>query len=238
MSTLSLDKILQSQGIGSRKYCRAVIADGLVSIKGDPVLDWSLCFETEELRFSIDGREWQFHAKLYIVMNKPEACECSRKPSHHRSVLSLLPEEFINRDVQPVGRLDHDTTGLLLLSDDGKFIHAQSSPKKHLPKTYQATLARPCTPELVQALLEGVQLIDEDAPIRALSCAQTGELELELCIDQGKYHQVKRMIAAAGNHCAGLCRSAIGGLTLDTLGLAAGEWRLLTAEELALLAPY
>jgi 16S rRNA pseudouridine516 synthase len=117
-------------------------------------------------------------------------------------VLTLLPEQFSWREVQPVGRLDHDTTGLLLMSDDGPFIHAQSSPKRHIAKVYQATTQDPVTPALVEQLLAGVQLHDEPAPLAAQSCVQRGDKQLEIVLEQGKYHQVKRMLAAAGNHCA------------------------------------
>jgi len=141
------------------------------------------------------------------------------------------------REVQPVGRLDHDTTGLLLLSDDGDFIHAQSSPKHHVPKLYLATTHEAVTPALIETLLAGVQLHDEPAPLAAQSCRQVGEQQLEIVLEQGKYHQVKRMLAAAGNHCTALCRVAIGGLTLEALGLAAGEWVFLDADRLALLQP-
>lgn len=137
--------------------------------------------------------------------------------------------------MQPVGRLDYDTTGLLLLSDDGAFIHAQSSSKRHQPKTYVATTAEPVSEKLVAALLTGVKLIDEPAPLAALACRKLDENRIEIVLDQGKYHQVKRMLAAAGNHCAALTRSAIGGLELTSLDLAEGEWRYLSETELALL---
>jgi len=137
--------------------------------------------------------------------------------------------------VQPVGRLDHDTTGLLLMSDDGPFIHAQSSPKRHVPKVYQARTQEPVTQDLVDQLLAGVQLHDEPAPLAAQICVQRGEYQLEIVLEQGKYHQVKRMLAAAGNHCAALTRIAIGGLQLADLALGPGEWRYLEAEQLALL---
>ena len=126
MSKLSLDRILQSQGFGSRKYCRELIADGELRINGEVVDDYKLTLETEGLRFDIFDEEWEYREHVYIVLNKPANYECSRKPSHHPGVLSLLPEQFSWRDVQPVGRLDHDTTGMLLMSDDGPFIHAQS----------------------------------------------------------------------------------------------------------------
>jgi len=234
---LTLEKILQSQGFGSRKGCRALIAGGYVTVGGTVVTDSSQSFETGNLEFSVNGESWLYREKLYLALNKPGDIECSRKPSHHPSVLTLFPEQFMERDLQPVGRLDHDTTGLLLLSDDGAFIHAQSSPKRHVPKVYRATTARPVTAALVAALKSGVQLIDEDAPLKALSCTALDEFRLEIILEQGKYHQVKRMLAAAGNHCAALERVAIGRLRLDDLALPPGGWTYLDEARLALLAP-
>ena len=236
-SKQTLDRILQSQGFGSRKWCRELISDGEVSINGAVVDDYRESFDTEGLVFTIFDEEWAYREHVYLALNKPSGFECSRKPSHHPGVLTLLPEQFAWRDVQPVGRLDHDTTGLLLLSDDGAFIHAQSSPKRHVPKLYLATTAEPVTDELVGLLLGGVQLHDEPAPIAARSCRRVGNYQIEIVLEQGKYHQVKRMLAAAGNHCAALQRTAIGKLTLEQLALAEGEWRYLDAEELALLMP-
>jgi 16S rRNA pseudouridine516 synthase len=235
MTKLSLDRILQSQGFGSRKWCRQLIADGEVAIDGIVITDFRASFATEGLRFTLFEEEWDYRAHLYVALNKPSAIECSRKPSHHPSVFTILPEQFTWRDVQPVGRLDHDTTGLLLLSDDGAFIHAQSSPKRHVPKLYLATTDEAVDEKLVQALIAGVQLHDEPSPLAALSCKQTGEHQLEIILEQGKYHQVKRMLAAAGNHCAALQRIAIGGLTLAALELEIGEWCFLNDEQLELL---
>ncbi len=237
MSKLSLDRILQSQGFGTRKYCRALIEDGEVSIAGETPKNYRSTFETDGLVLNVFDEEWEYRERLYIALHKPANFECSRKPSHHPGVLTLLPEQFSWREVQPVGRLDHDTTGMLLMSDDGPFIHAQSSPKRHVPKIYQATTQEPVTAELVATLLAGVQLHDEPAPLAALVCVQRGEHQIEIVLEQGKYHQVKRMLAAAGNHCGALHRSAIGSLTLESLGLAEGEWCYLNAEQLALLAP-
>ncbi|MES2755839.1 MAG: 16S rRNA pseudouridine(516) synthase [Pseudomonadota bacterium] len=236
MSKLSLDRILQSQGFGTRKYCRALIEDGEVSVAGAPHTAYKTTFDTDGLMLTVFGEEWVFRAHVYIALSKPANFECSRKPSHHPGVLTLLPEQFTWRDVQPVGRLDHDTTGMLLMSDDGPFIHAQSSPKRHVPKIYQATTQEPVTDSLVEQLLEGVKLHDEPAPLKALSCIRRGEHQLEIVLEQGKYHQVKRMLAAAGNHCLALHRSAIGSLTLESLGLAEGEWCYLDRAQLDLLA--
>jgi 16S rRNA pseudouridine516 synthase len=236
MSKLTLDRILQSQGFGTRKWCRTLVADGEVAVDGNSVTDYRAAFDTAGLEFEVFGERWAYREHVYIALNKPSDYECSRKPSHHPGVLTLLPEQFGWRDVQPVGRLDHDTTGLLLLSDDGAFIHAQSSPKRHVPKLYLATTADAVTDELIARLLAGVQLHDEPAPLAAERCRAVGPNQLEIVLEQGKYHQVKRMLAAAGNHCAALQRTAIGQLTLDMLGLAEGEWTYLDAEQMALLA--
>jgi 16S rRNA pseudouridine516 synthase len=236
MSKLPLDRILQSQGFGTRKWCRELIEEGEVSIAGVTVADPKATVETGGLEFSVYGEPWEYREHVYIALNKPADYECSRKPSHHPGVLSLLPEQFALRDVQPVGRLDHDTTGLLLMSDDGAFIHAQSSPKRHIPKVYVATTHDPVTPQLIKHLLDGVKLHDEPAPLAAVVCKMLDTHKLEIVLEQGKYHQVKRMLAAAGNHCTALHRSEIGRLKLDALGLAAGAWCYLEEAERALLA--
>lgn len=232
---MTLDKVLQSQGFGTRKYCRELVAAGAVKIGGEIAEDWREEVETDGLEFAVDDVPWRYRQHVYLALNKPAGIECSRRPTHHRGVLALLPDPFTLRDVQPVGRLDHDTTGLLLLSDDGTFIHAQSSPKRHVPKTYVAVTDAPVTAELVAKLERGVQLIDEPAPLRA-KARQVGEREIELVLEQGKYHQVKRMLAAAGSHCVALKRTAIGGLTLEGLGLKEGEWCHLDEEQKSALA--
>jgi 16S rRNA pseudouridine516 synthase len=236
MSKLTLDRILQSQGFGTRKWCSELIAAGELDIAGEIITDSRTVIETSGLVFRIYGEEWTYRERVYIALNKPANFECSRKASHHPGVLTLLPEQFTLRDVQPVGRLDHDTTGLLLMSDDGPFIHQQSSPKRHIPKVYVATTHEPVTPELVAKMLAGVTLHDEPAPLAAVTCRMLAPHRLEIVLEQGKYHQVKRMLAAAGNHCIALCRSQIGGLKLGALGLAEGEWCYLDAAQLELLA--
>ena len=234
MKKLTLEKILQSQGFGTKKSCRYMVLDGLVEIDGAVVDDVHAEFDPAGLNFNVDGEPWIYHEHVYVALNKPTGVECSRRPKHHRGVLSLLPDQFTARDVQPVGRLDHDTTGLLLLSDDGNFIHAQSHPKRHVPKTYVATTQDPVTPELVAQLSAGVKLADEPDPLAA-KARQLDTHQIEITIDMGKYHQVKRMLVAAGHHCVALRRTAIGGLTLEALGLEEGAWCYLTPAQLALL---
>jgi 16S rRNA pseudouridine516 synthase len=233
MPKIALNNMLQSQGFGTRRWCRELIEDGDVAVNGEIASDPRATFDIENLRFAVFGEEWIYREHVYICINKPPNFECSRKPSFHPGVLTLLPEQFSRRDVQPVGRLDHDTTGMLLMSDDGAFIHAQSSPKRHVPKVYVATTHDAVTPQLVAELLDGVKLHDEPAPLAALRCEQVAAHEIEIVLEQGKYHQVKRMLAAAGNHCTALRRVAIGSLTLASLNLAEGAWCYLTAEQIA-----
>jgi len=234
---LTLDRILQSQGFGTRKWCTELIAAGEVSIAGVTVTDSRAAIETGGLVFKVYDEAWTYREHVYIALNKPPGFECSRKASHHPGVLTILPEQFTRRDVQPVGRLDHDTTGLLLMSDDGPFIHKQSSPRNHVPKVYVATTHDPVTPELVAQLLAGVKLHDEPAPLAAVTCRRLDTRHIEIVLEQGKYHQVKRMLAAAENHCVALRRTQIGQLRLDELGLAEGEWCYLDTAQLALLVP-
>jgi 16S rRNA pseudouridine516 synthase len=237
MPSIQLDRILQSQGFGTRKNCRQLIEDGEVAVNGVIVDDYRASFDTQGLVLSLFDEEWPYREHVYIAMNKPSGHECSRKPSHHPPIIDLLPDPMRWRDVQPVGRLDHDTTGLLLLSDDGAFIHTQSSPKRHIPKLYVATTFEPVTDTLLDALRSGVKLVDEPETLAATHCRKLDEHRVEIALEQGKYHQVKRMLVAAGNHCTALSRVAIGGLTLESLGLAEGEWVFLEAEQLALLRP-
>lgn len=236
MSKLTLDRILQSQGFGTRKWCGELIAAGEVGIAGKLVTDCHVAIDTDGLVIRIFNETWVYREHVYIVLNKPADFECSRKASHHPGVLTLLPEQFTRRNVQPVGRLDHDTTGLLLMSDDGSFIHNQSSPRQHIPKVYVATTQDPVTPELVEKLLSGVKLHDETELLVAVTCSMVDTHRVEIVLEQGRYHQVKRMLAAAGNHCVALRRSQIGGLKLDALQLAEGEWCYLDTAQLSLLA--
>ena len=197
---MKLERILQNQGFGSRRQCRQLIELGEVRIGGEVVDNPGAEIATAGLVFEVEGETWTFREKTYLALYKPAGYECSHEPKHHRTVYSLLPHQLVERNVQSVGRLDLDTTGLLLFSDDGAFIHNLSSPKKHIPKVYRAELAEDGTQEQIQRLLAGVDLIDEPRPVPALSARLLAPRTLEMSIDLGKYHVVKRMIAAAGNH--------------------------------------
>lgn len=228
---MKLSQILFSQGFGARRECEGLIASGHVMIEGqvhdDPFEDLA----PEGLVFNVRGERWPYHAKALIVMNKPQGVECSQKPKHHMSVYSLLPVPLRRRDLQSIGRLDEDTTGLLLFTDDGALIHRFTSPKKHVNKVYDVTCKHPVTPDQVERLLAGVKLIDDPATVQAAACELTGELTLKLTLTEGKYHQVKRMLAAVGNRVEGLHRSAFGALTLPA-DLAPGQWQWLSGPEI------
>ncbi|WP_211090192.1 pseudouridine synthase [Pseudothauera nasutitermitis] len=234
---MKLERLLHSQGFGSRKECRALIRAGRVAVAGQPVEDPFAEIPPEDAVFSVDDEDWRYRAQAYVLLHKPAGHECSHQPQFHPSVFSLLPEPLGTRGVQCVGRLDQDSTGLLLLSDDGQFIHRWSSGKKRVPKVYEVTTAEAVTDEQVATLLAGVQLHDEPAPILAAACERTGEYALRLTVTEGKYHQVKRMVAAAGNHVERLHRTRIGGLDLPA-DLPAGAWRWLDEADLARLADF
>jgi 16S rRNA pseudouridine516 synthase len=221
---MRLAQILFTQGFGSRRECAGLIAAGEVRIGGAVIDDPAAEFETEGLVFEVSGRPWQYHARALVMLHKPAGYECSRKPRHHPSVLSLLPGPLRTRGVQPIGRLDEDTTGLLLLTDDGALIHRLTSPKHHVPKVYEVTTRHPVDERQLEALRHGVVLDDDPVPVRAAACEARGERALQLTLTEGKYHQVKRMVAAAGNRVEALHRSAFGALTLPA-GLTPGQWQ-------------
>jgi len=227
--------ILFSQGFGTRRDCAGLVAAGEVRVEGALIDDPETRFATAGLVLSVAGQAWPVHESALVLLHKPAGYECSQKPSAWPGVLMLLPPPLRRRGVQPVGRLDQDTTGLLLLTDDGSLIHRLTSPKHHVPKVYEVTTARPVDEAQLAALRAGVVLNDDPAPVRAEGAEATGPNTLRLTLVQGKYHQVKRMVAAVGNHCEALHRSAFGTLRLDPAALPAGHWRFVDADERAAL---
>ncbi len=248
---MKLGQLLFSQGFGTRRECDALVAHGLVEIEwpmerqagegvdltggcrlvddvdlelGDPAGSW----------FRVRGERWPYHERALIAMNKPAGYECSLKPRHHPGVHSLLPAPLRRRGLQPIGRLDEDTTGVLLFTDDGALVHRLTSPKRHVAKVYEVGCKHPVDPGQVELLLAGVLLHDDDQTVRAAACETTGECELRLTLVEGKYHQVKRMVAAVANRVETLHRSAFGDFRVD--GLAPGAWRWADADAAAKVA--
>lgn len=225
---MQLERILQKHGFGTRKACRSLIRHERVSIGGDLCTDPFAEIDTDGLVFSVDGIDWPYAEFACLMLHKPAGYECSRKPQHHPSVLDLLPLPLRERDVQPIGRLDEDTTGLLLITDDGQMNHQLSSAKRKVPKIYLATTKHPLDQAQIDLLLAGVQLNDEPEPVAASGAEIVAPNQLRLTLTSGKYHQVKRMVAAAGNRVEALHREAIGELFLPP-DLKPGEWRWLSA---------
>lgn len=240
---MQLQEILFSQGFGTRRICAGLVQHGHVTAAGHRITDATADFDTEGFRFCVDGVEWPYQERAYLMLHKPAGTECSRKPSAYPSIYTLLPPPLRQRPqkgatqgVQAVGRLDQDTTGLLLLTDDGRFIHRMSSPRHHVPKVYEITARHPVDQRQISHLVEGVVLDDDPGPVRAAGCELLEDGRLRLTLTEGKYHQVKRMIAAVGNRVERLHRSRIGRLELPP-DLPPGQWRWLSAADLAALEP-
>ena len=223
--------MLFSQGFGTRRECAGLIASGAVAIDGVVCDDAGREVEPHGLAFTVRGEPWTYHARALLVMNKPAHHECSHKPRHHPSVYALLPAPLRRRGVQAIGRLDEDTTGVLLFTDDGVLIHRLTSPKHHVPKVYEVGCRHPVDAAQVEQLRGGVLLHDDNEVVRAAACEATGPTTLRLTLVEGRYHQVKRMVAAAGNRVESLARSDFGGVRVDAL--APGAWRWLNDEEAA-----
>ena len=227
----SLLKILQSQGFGSRKECTWLIKQSGIKIDGELCHDPDQKFTPEGLQFEVASNQWTYRDKVYIILNKPVGYECSSAPQHHPSVLEMLPDQFVHRGIRIAGRLDVDTSGLLLLSDDGQFIHQATSPKKEVRKVYQVGLKHPFSEEQKEKLEKGVELNSETGKFTASDIVVVDDNQIQMTIYQGSYHQVKRMIGAVSNRVETLERIGIGDFTIDTVS-EKGQWRYLEQEEL------
>jgi 16S rRNA pseudouridine516 synthase len=224
---MKLAALLFTQGFGSRRECAARVFNGDVRIEDRVCEDPDEVVTPQGLVFQVAGQTWRYQEKALIVLHKPAGYECSTKPRHHPSVLSLLPTPLRTRGLQPVGRLDEDTTGLLLLTDDGALIHRLTSPKHHVPKLYEVTVKHALTPAQLERLCRGVVLEDDPHPVKAEAAEQIDDTHLNLTLLQGKYHQVKRMLGAVGNRVEALHRSRFGRYTLPA-DLPEGQWRWLS----------
>jgi 16S rRNA pseudouridine516 synthase len=229
--TLDLERILSKQGFGTRKQCRIMIINEEITVNGALCDDPDATFDLENLQFTVQGESWNYREKSYLMLHKPANYECSHKTQHHPTIYSLLPHPLMVRDVQCIGRLDEDTTGLILISDDGQFIHRMSSPKHKVPKIYEVTCKHPIVEANIHALIGGVKLIDETETIAALDVKQISENVIHMTLAEGKYHQVKRMVAAISNRVEALKRIQIGELKLPD-DLAVGGWRWLTEQDM------
>jgi 16S rRNA pseudouridine516 synthase len=219
---MKLLRTIANLGYGSRKEVAALFREGRVTDAQGAVLYADDRVAHGDVR--IDGAALDPPQGLVLMLHKPTGYTCSTK-DRGRLVHSLLPPRYARRSpaLSTVGRLDRDTSGLLLLTDDGALAHRLMSPRHHVPKVYEVQTRHAVDVALVQALRDGVLLKDDPQPVRALACEATGERQLRLTLAEGRYHQVKRMVAAAGNRVEGLHRSAIGALQLPP-ALAPGDW--------------
>ncbi len=218
------DALLSRFGYCSRREVAQWLKRGRVTHNGVPVKSPNEKVEPEEVL--VDGEPVEFPNGIYIALNKPLGCTCSHKEDGEL-VYDILPPQWLRRNpvVNTVGRLDKETSGLLLLTDDGAFEHAQTSPKRHVPKVYSFTTMAPIPPSAVQLFASGELLLDgERTPCMPAELVLTGAQSGRLTLHEGRYHQVRRMLAAVGAPVDTLKRIEIGPLKLAELNLAPGEW--------------
>jgi 16S rRNA pseudouridine516 synthase len=230
-----LDRLLANLGYGSRRDVQALVAAGKVVLDGVAIKDAGQKIAVTAdlpLRMKIRGLPVDPPAPLVLIMHKPLGVVCSHREDGER-IYDLLPKRWQIRDpaLSSVGRLDKDTSGLILITDDGDFLHRVISPKRHVPKVYRATLDRPLNGGEGAAFASGTLMLEgEEKPLLPASLEVLGECEARLTITEGRYHQVRRMFAAVGNHVVGLHRERIGGIALPE-DLEPGQHRILTAAQ-------
>ena len=228
-----LDKILASQGTLSRRDVKEIMKKGRVSVNGTVVKDSSIKVDIYKDEVCLDGEKIALKKHIYIMMNKPQGVVSASEGEKEETVVDLVPNEFYRKGLFPAGRLDKDTTGFVLITDDGDFAHKILSPKNHIFKTYLARLDHELSEFDIRMLENGITLGDgtilKEAKVEIVEQSDTPLVKIMIC--EGKYHQVKRMFAAAGNRVVALHRSKMGELELDS-ALNPGECREITPEEL------
>ena len=232
MATQRIDKLLASTGRWSRQEAKALIKAGRVLVDGIPAGRWAKKADPSVSRILVDGADLGWQAHTYVMLNKPAGVLTATEDQRQKTVLDLLPEDLRRRGLFPVGRLDKDTEGLLLLTDDGELAHRLLSPKKHVDKVYYARLDQPLAPADCAAFAEGVVLADGARCRPALLQLLGDGREALITLREGKFHQVKRMTASRGAAVVYLKRLSMGPLALDK-ALTPGSFRYLTAEEVA-----
>ena len=235
---MRLDKFLVACAVGSRTEVKNLLKAGRVTVNGKKEKSAKLQIDEERDKIRFDGQVLEYEEFVYYMMNKPKGVISATEDPKHRTVLDLLDDIALSKEVFPVGRLDIDTHGLLLLTNDGKLAHALLSPKRHVDKTYLAQVKGIMTQEDVETFAEGIPLKDftcQPARLEIISTdAEKNQSQIRVTIAEGKFHQVKRMVAYCGKEVVDLQRLTMGTLVLDE-NLQRGEWRRLTKEELEVL---
>lgn len=227
---MRLDKYIAHASGASRKQVKQWVKAGQVAVEGSVQQDAGFTV-SEQARVTVFGEVLALAGPSYIMLHKPAGTVSTAEHADERSVFTLLPA-VKRQALHVVGRLDIDTTGLLLLTDDGQWSHRITAPVSHCPKQYRVTLADPLSETDADRLLAGVQLNDEKHPLKARALIRHNERLVDMTLGEGRYHQVKRMFAAVGNHVTALHRLQIGGLPLDE-ALQPGQWRALSDDEIA-----
>lgn len=227
-----IDKIIASQGKYSRSEVKALISKKRVSVDGETVKTSSIKVDPHTSSIVINGEELSFKKNVYLMLNKPKGYVSATEDRDHQTVLELVPERFSGRDLFPAGRLDRDTTGLMIITDDGQMAHNILSPKKHIQKIYQVELDIPVTDQMSKGFENGVEL--NDGVCKEAFLEITGEKTCFVTLKEGRYHQIKRMFGCFGAKVVELHRVAMGNLHLPE-DLPVGVCRELTEEELLLL---
>lgn len=233
---MRLDKLLSNMGYGSRKEMKNLLKSGTVVVDGVPAKEGKAQVDPFKQAVVVNGEKIEYREFIYILMNKPQGVISATEDREHETVIDLLPMDYQVFEPFPVGRLDKDTEGLLVLTNDGQLSHQLLSPKKHVPKTYFARIDGEVTERDQEAFKMGVRLDDgyETKPGDLVILSSGSTSEIELTITEGKFHQVKRMFQAVGKEVTYLQRISMGTLTLDPV-LKVGEYRELTEDELVKL---
>lgn len=231
---MRIDKLLSELGIASRKEAAKAARSGGITVDGVVVKDVSKHVDPVGVRLTYLGREVIYQKFTYVMLNKPEGYVSATDDKSLPYVTELLPEELRRRELFPVGRLDRDTVGLMILTNNGVLAHSLLSPKHHVRKEYYFTAAEPLREGAEEQFQNGVTLADGYECKSAELYLSDDRREGRIVLTEGKYHQIKRMIAAQGNRVTGLERISFGGIELDR-SLSRGQWRYLTDEEIALL---
>ena len=232
---MRLDKYLVACAVGSRTEVKNFLKSGRVTVNGKKEKSAKLQINEDTDEICFDGQKLEYEEFVYYMMNKPQGVISATEDPKHKTVLDLLDDLARSKEVFPVGRLDIDTHGLLLLTNDGKLAHALLSPKRHVDKTYLAQVKGIMTDEDIETFAQGIPLKDftcQPAKLELVSMdAEKNQSLVRVTIAEGKFHQVKRMVAYCGKEVVDLQRLTMGTLTLDE-DLKRGEWRRLTKDEL------
>ena len=231
---MRLDKFIADAGIGSRKEIKQALKEGIVCVNGEICKNAATHINPETDVISFAGQEIEYKPFVYLMLNKPADTVSATYDNRDTTVISLVPEEYSHYELFPVGRLDKDTEGLLLITNDGVLSHNLLSPKKHVDKRYFARLDGAIAEGDKEKFASGIVLDDGYKTLPACLEGEIGDTEAYVTIQEGKFHQVKRMFADVGKHVTYLKRVSFGKLLLDK-SLSPGEMRELSAEELSLL---